>query len=487
MLFLFTTFLTAFYTFCICIEQALQIINVLSQNDSRNAWGQIFFLFVVCCLPWIMAYSFKKCVDGWQKCAKVPKNHRILLNLMHGLAFIAIAAIIARFQLENIVNEKREEILEMIVLFIVSLIAASYRLFIYKSVNDYEWKKQCSWTFVLFFGILVVIHSIAFYPLVSGAAKATVVYQIAFALICATSTLELYAIYMGKLKFKEEMELESVQVDANKESPNPVAISGGLEKPDFVKMWNGYMERSAHPSSNCQTVLFPSHDPYWDRPHQLESPVVFVIVSPYSQSFFYSEHQLVHFPTYGLAKTSVYTKCRNNIFCGLGIIATFAIIAKIGCSPTKHIDEFFVFAIINIFHASYVIFITPNEEFCEWKQKSGKVYEILLVILVTVQIVFFYGSILESVDHKENLNFLIIQFTFSLICASSTCDMLAILMGKLKLKEAKEEAKLEAVKVEKRPSASTQPAAHVGYLEVKEEIPLSTRFNDAVRALLQKN
>ncbi|EGT46343.1 hypothetical protein CAEBREN_23885 [Caenorhabditis brenneri] len=188
-------------------------------------------------------------------------------------------------------------------------------------------------------------------------------------------------------------------------------------------------------------------------------------------------------------KTSVYTKCRNNIFCGLGIIATFAIIAKIECSQRGKVDEFFVFGIINIFHASYVIFITPNEEFCEWKQKSGRVYEILLVILVTVQIGFFYRSIIESVDHKENLNFLIIQFTFSLICASSTCDMLAILMGKLKLKEAKEEEEVElkTVKVEKRPSASAQPAAHVGYLEVKEEIPLSTRFNNAVRAFFQKN
>ncbi|EGT46305.1 hypothetical protein CAEBREN_18524 [Caenorhabditis brenneri] len=191
-----------------------------------------------------MAYFFKKCVDGWQKCAKVPKNDRILLNLVHGLALIAVAAFFARFPLEDIVNEKREEILEMAVLFIVSLIAASYRLFIYKSVNDYEWKKQCSWTFVLFFGILVAIHSIAFYPLVSGAAKATVVYQIAFALICATSTLELYAIYMGKLKFKEEMELESVQVDANKKSPKSATISEDLEKPDFVKMYD-YMRPGA--------------------------------------------------------------------------------------------------------------------------------------------------------------------------------------------------------------------------------------------------
>ncbi|CAL2035752.1 unnamed protein product [Caenorhabditis brenneri] len=232
MLFLFTTFLTAFYTFCVCFDQALQNINVLSQNDTRKVRGQALVLFIGCCLPWIMVYFFKKCVDGWQKCFKVPKSDRILINLHHGLAFIAVIAFFARFQLEDIEDQKRE----LTVLFIFSWFAASYRLFIYKSVEKCEWKKPCSWTFVFFFGILVAIHSIASYRLISGAAKSTVFYQIAFALICATSTMELYAVFMGKLKLKEKEELESVQVDANKKSPN--ANSEDLEKPDFVKMWN---------------------------------------------------------------------------------------------------------------------------------------------------------------------------------------------------------------------------------------------------------
>ncbi|CAL2035754.1 unnamed protein product [Caenorhabditis brenneri] len=188
-------------------------------------------------------------------------------------------------------------------------------------------------------------------------------------------------------------------------------------------------------------------------------------------------------------KRSEYIQRRNQIYGGLCIIALLSLYGKIHVLEGENVDKFFVFIIVNIFCASYAIFITPNEKFCEWKQKSGKVYEFFLLILVCIHTYILYLSIIESTRHKDLRNFIFVQLSFSMICASSTCDMLAIGMGKLKLKEAKkeeEEVELKDVKVEKRPSASTQPAAHVGYVQVKEEIPFSTRFNNAVRAFFQK-
>ncbi|CAL2035751.1 unnamed protein product [Caenorhabditis brenneri] len=118
---------------------------------------------------------------------------------------------------------------KLVLFFFVNCIAATYRLLIYKPAKDYEWEKQCSWVFVFFFGILVAIHTIAFYPLISEATKFTFVYQIAFALICATSTFELYAIFTGKLKMKEKEELESVQVVDDKKRTNPTEDSVHFE------------------------------------------------------------------------------------------------------------------------------------------------------------------------------------------------------------------------------------------------------------------
>ncbi|EGT46281.1 hypothetical protein CAEBREN_23257 [Caenorhabditis brenneri] len=191
-------------------------------------------------------------------------------------------------------------------------------------------------------------------------------------------------------------------------------------------------------------------------------------------------------------KKSEYIQRRNLIYFGLCIIALLSIYGKIHVMEGENVDKFFVFIIINIFCASYAVFITPNEKYCEWKQKSGKVYEFFLLILVCIHTYILYLSIIESPRHKDLRNFIFVQLSFSLICASSTCDILGILTGKLKLKEAKGEegVELDTIKVDKRPSASTQPVAHVGYVQVKEEIPFSTRVYNAVRdfsRLFQKN
>ncbi|CAL2035729.1 unnamed protein product [Caenorhabditis brenneri] len=162
-------------------------------------------------------------------------------------------------------------------------------------------------------------------------------------------------------------------------------------------------------------------------------------------------------------KPGSYYQSRNEVLLGLALIAFFAILGKtlIGMNYENQSNAAtYVCFPVNGFFASYFLLVhLPSRNF-NWNTKPGsRVYQILLVILVFIHAGSFIKTIMDGFGYKHPTFFLVLQFCYSLICASSTADILAILTGRLeekseKLRQRASGGEMEGG-VEQRPSMLT--------------------------------
>ncbi|CAL2035731.1 unnamed protein product [Caenorhabditis brenneri] len=154
-------------------------------------------------------------------------------------------------------------------------------------------------------------------------------------------------------------------------------------------------------------------------------------------------------------KTQSYHRSRNSVLLGLLLIATSSIFGRIFIPKIleNHKTTAFVFFIVNVFYFSYFLLVHYPAKNCCWSTKPvSRTYEVLLVLLVFTHGGIFVKSIIDATGQKNPQAFLIAQFCYSLLLASSTADILAILMGRL---EESEESQQNGCLIEVKDSGSS--------------------------------
>ncbi|CAL2035730.1 unnamed protein product [Caenorhabditis brenneri] len=133
-----------------------------------------------------------------------------------------------------------------------------------------------------------------------------------------------------------------------------------------------------------------------------------------------------------------YQQSRINILFGLTLIAFYSFGSKFLLEDSwedEHGAGISVFFATNCFFASYFLYIyLPSDKLCWDKKPESCGYNVLLVILLFIHTGTSIKTIINAIGRKNPESLIIIQICFSLLSASSTCDVLAILMGKLKEK-----------------------------------------------------